>query len=776
MSPHKATTLPGSARPRPKSANFKKAVHHNENVTFTVIVRRRPDGPALPDFEYWQNTPIHKRRFPSVDEYAKMYGSSAEDMETVSTTLQEHGMAIIHLHAGARTVTVQASVGQIASSFGVHLNYYHAPTPIAMLLKFRASPKNFPDPLREIYTGYDGEVSVPHALVGISLHIVGLDSRSIAAPAGFSGDPVNSFLVNVPTIAGLYNFPPNLSAADQTVAYFNGGSGPYLASDATTYTAGLPPGFNVAPELVDVPPTVGASSYGNNPSAVQSITSADQASIATMEITQAIMISTTIAPGCTANIYFSDITEQGWIVFLERLLCPQGEKQPNVVSISYIIFNENTYGAVFSEYFQGLPTVGINVFVCAGDWGANDSVLDGNEHVGYPASDPWVTCVGGTVVGNVMNGAPVTFDEYVWSDKDNYDSNFQFPGGGTTGGGMSTVFSPPPAYQTAAGITQFTDSSTTIRKGGRFIPDIAGMVGYSPFLVNDFSYGFVGTSCSTPLYAGLFAALRSSLGQSFGFLNPTLYELGNLVVKDITHEGNNDSGDTPESPYFLTGLGYDPTTGWGSIDGAKMFTALTKILYQPSMSITMVKYSFGLGEVQAKGANFVWTGAFYVTLDGFSPNQFGSLLPSIVGVDHKSSLGLDSSIEPQVAILELPSQPATMQRILFPFQVSFGPSSQYAVNDQDTSVIFPAAGSPQIDILIAADLALTSVQQQPAFSAFGTITLLAGADPFFSNVTPDQNLNNENAWYLSDDLRVFTVCPGIDATPINNSSKPGAPT
>ena len=630
-----------------------------------------------------------------------MYGSSAEDMETVSTTLQEHGMAIIHQHAGARTVTVQASVGQIASSFGVHLNYYHAPTPIAMLLKSRAGPKNSPDPLREIHIGYDGEVSVPHALVGIILHIVGLDNRSIAAPAGFSGDPVNSFLVNVPTIAGLYNFPPNLSAADQTVGIFNGGSGPYLASDATTYFAGLPPGFNVAPKLVDVPLTVGARSYGNNPSAVQSITSADQASVATLEITQAVMISTTIAQGCTANIYFSDITEQGWTVFLTRKLCPQSEKQPNVVSISYIIFNENTYGAVFSEYFRGLATLGINVFACAGDWGANDSVLEGNEHVGYPASDPWVTCVGGTVVGNVMNGPPVTFGEYVWSDKGNFDSNFQFPEGGTTGGGMSTVFSPPPAYQTAVGIAQFTDSSSTIRKGGRFIPDIAGMVGYSPFFVNDLSYGFVGTSCSMPLYARLFAALRSAFGQSFGFLNPTLYQLGNSVAKDITHEGNNDLGVTPESPYFLTGPGYDPTTGWGSIDGAKMFTALTNILYQPSMSITMVKNSFGLGEVQAKGSNFPWTGTFHVTLDGFSPNQVGTFLPKIVGADQKSSLGLDS------IILELPSQPATMQRILFPFQVSFGPISQHTVNDQNMSGIFPAAGSPQIDVLIAADLALT---------------------------------------------------------------------
>lgn len=127
------------------------AVHHKELVTFTIIVRRRPDGPVLPNLEYWQNTPIHKRRFPSMEEYATMYGSSAEDMETITTTLQKHGMAIINQHAGARTVTVQASAGQIASSFGVHLNYYHAPTPVAMLRRRVASHENSPDPLTETH-------------------------------------------------------------------------------------------------------------------------------------------------------------------------------------------------------------------------------------------------------------------------------------------------------------------------------------------------------------------------------------------------------------------------------------------------------------------------------------------------------------------------------------------------------------------------------------------------------------------------------------------------
>lgn len=73
MSPHKATTLPGSARLRSVSARFMKAVHHKGLVTFTVIIRRRPDGPVLPDLEYWPKTPIHKRRFPSMEEYATMY-------------------------------------------------------------------------------------------------------------------------------------------------------------------------------------------------------------------------------------------------------------------------------------------------------------------------------------------------------------------------------------------------------------------------------------------------------------------------------------------------------------------------------------------------------------------------------------------------------------------------------------------------------------------------------------------------------------------------------
>lgn len=571
------TTLSYSARPRHVSSKYIQEVNADEYITFTILVRRRPDGPILPDLEYWQNTSLLKREFLSTEQYIKMYGSSIEDMNNVATSMEQRGMTILSQHAGSRTVTVKASVAHVHTHFGTRLKVYQCPTPSAMLRRGSQKAQTFLDAECETHIGYDGDISIPVELSGIIGHVVGLDTRSIAAPAGFSGDPINSFLQSVPNMAGIYNFP-KLTASDQTIGIFCAG-GSYLSTDITNYFKNMPAGFTTEPTIVDVPLTVGSTTYANSPSSVQTITNVGSAPGGTLEITQDIMTSATIAQGCTANIYFSDLTEQGWVVFLNRILFPQAEKRPTCVSISWLMFDENTYGSTFSTLFQQLAVVGISVFAAVGDWGAADNVFDGNEHVGYPACDPWVVGVGGTVVGNLQTGPPTTFDEYVWSDEKSASSNFTFPGGGTTGGGMSTVFATP-AYQIAANITQFTDSANVIKKGGRFVPDIAGMVGYTGFLVNNLGYNFIGTSCSTPLYAGLFAALQSTFGRNFGFLNPLLYQYSNSAFKDITF-GNNDPGNTPDSPFFLAATGYDPTTGLGSIDGTKMMNSLTKTFYPP---------------------------------------------------------------------------------------------------------------------------------------------------------------------------------------------------
>jgi hypothetical protein len=50
----------------------------------------------------------------------------------------------------------------------------------------------------------------------------------------------------------------------------------------------------------------------------------------------------------------------------------------------------------------------------------------------------------------------------------------------------------------------------------------------------------------------------------------------------------------------------------------------------------------------------------------------------------------------------------------------------------------------------------------PGASASAEFELLAGANPYFTNIDPLQN----NAFYLSQDLRIFTVSPGIDRAPV----------
>lgn len=689
-------TLSRSARPRHVSAKFVQEVNADQNIIFTIFVRRCPDGPMLPDLEYWQKTSLRERKFLSSEEYAKMYGSSAEDMTNVTTSMEQRGMTVLSQHTGSRTVTVKASVAHVYTHFGTQLKVYKCPTPMAMLRRGSKKMQTFLDAESETHIGYDGDISVPIGLKGIISHVIGLDTRSIAAPAGFSGDPINSFLQSVPAMAGIYNFP-NLTASDQTIGIFCGG-GSYLSTDVTNFFKNMPAAFNTEPKIIDISLTVGSTTYENSPSSVQTITNVGSAPGGTLEITQDIMTSTTIAQGCTANIYFSDLTEQGWVIFLNRVIFPQTEKRPNCVSISWLMFDENTYGSTFSNLFQQLAVVGISVFAAAGDWGAADDVFDGNEHVGYPACDPWVVGVGGTVVGNVNAGPPATFDEYVWSDEKNVSSNFTFPGGGTTGGGMSIVF-PMPSYQVAANITQFTDSANIIKKGGRFVPDIAGMVGYTGFLVNNLGYNFIGTSCSTPLYAGLFTALQSTFGQSFGFLNPSLYQFSNSAFKDITF-GNNDPGNTPDSPFFLAATGYDPTTGLGSVDGTRMMTSLGKTLYPPKLYLTVIKGSFGLEEVENHA---IWDSTILIILDGFSSTDLANTIPSVV-----SALGSDVVITVGVARLGIANQPSAVQRISFPITIEFSPESRHTVDNPTTPGIFPTSGSPAIKKSLTVDYVIAN--------------------------------------------------------------------
>jgi hypothetical protein len=766
------TSLAGSARPRPKTHKFIAPVAPETIIGITLVIRPHPGAPAMPSLADWQATPLARRKFLTSRQFAASYGAQTADLHQVAAFAKSHGLTVLESHAGRRHVVLQGTAETLNAAFGITLNEYEAPVPPAAIRARRAAKSGKSAPAIATYRhhGFDGHVTLPHQLAGLVEAVVGLDNRRLSVPAGGSGDPANSNYLAVSVTAGLYNFP-NTGAADQTIGVHAPGTAAYLHSDITGkyFPNQSNAAYKTAPAaLNDISLNVGGTVYSNNTAAVQGITSIATADNFILELIQDIATSATIAQGATVNVYFTEDSEAGWLVFLNRVLLPNpGESQPTVITSSFPLALDDSSGSIGSlsdsgsivsqmtTLFQSLALLGVQVFIALGDWGSDDTFNDKGLHVSYPSSDPWVTSCGGTVIGNVNNGPPAIFSEYVWSDAHSATSGFgnSTSDFGATGGGVSATF-PAPPYQTAAGITGATDSAGNFH-AGRALPDVAGMVGHTGsggsdwYYANGLTYNYVGTSCVAPLYAGLAAVLRSSLQRAIGPLNTAIYNLPESDFNDITF-GNNDSVDTPDSPYFTAGPGWDACTGLGSLDGTKLLKGITSLLYNPAFYFQVNKGSFGLDEVSVTSS---YPNPLWLVLEGFSPKAWA---------DASQTLNVEVVI-PGITVTvgaaqpELKSQPDTVQRLLFPCAVSFATS---AIKDIANGGIFPNPGNTTpTQVVLASEISFGGLLQ----SAETILELEAGADPYFANF----DATGENPFYLSQDLRVFTVTPGVNKAPID---------
>lgn len=204
--------------------------------------------------------------------------------------------------------------------------------------------------------------------------------------------------------------------------------------------------------------------------------------------------------------------------------------------------------------------------------------------VGWPASDPLVTAVGGTYLCTDTNTG-TTVDSSPPSG-----SCPSFPGerevGWIAGGGGYSILFPRPDYQTTLppGST-FTGSSAGApgpNSNMRGVPDIAYQASArTGVLVYDEGEGgwFVvgGTSCGAPQWAGLIAMADQMKGSDVGFINPALYSIANNPAKyaadfhDVT-VGNNQLD--PSIPGYSASTGWDAVTGLGSPDAAHLLPDL----------------------------------------------------------------------------------------------------------------------------------------------------------------------------------------------------------
>jgi kumamolisin len=268
-------------------------------------------------------------------------------------------------------------------------------------------------------------------------------------------------------------------------------------------------------------------------------------------------------------VYFGTNTDDGFIQVLSAAV-HDAVRKPGIISLSWGQAEETATAQLLQglqEILQEATALGVTVCVAAGDDGSADMqkrVWDDKPHVDFPASSPYaLACGGTTLAASSTAGAPV---ETVWN---------RGASGGSTGGGVSNFF-PKPSYQ--SGVTVPPPASSS---GGRGVPDVAAdadpYTGYT-VVIGGKKQGIGGTSAVAPLYAGLIARMNQSLtaggGNPVGYINPLLYARATAagIFHDVT-EGNNDIYHDLGGEYEA-GPGWDPCTGLGSIDGAKLLAAL----------------------------------------------------------------------------------------------------------------------------------------------------------------------------------------------------------
>jgi hypothetical protein len=104
--------LKGSERRAARTAHVLGDVDATEKFSVTIALRRRTDGPALPDLEYFSKTPPRKRTRLSQEEFTERYGAHPDDIKAVEDFARKNGLRVVNSHAGRRHVVVEGTAAQ----------------------------------------------------------------------------------------------------------------------------------------------------------------------------------------------------------------------------------------------------------------------------------------------------------------------------------------------------------------------------------------------------------------------------------------------------------------------------------------------------------------------------------------------------------------------------------------------------------------------------------------------------------------------------------------
>ena len=600
-----ATSLPDSHPSWARPANKVAAAAPGTRIGFSVYLKIRDRGGAEAAAAAVSDpgSPSY-RRYLSPAQVRARYAATDATVQRVRQWLGAAGFTVGATASNNAYVEAAGTVAQIQRAFAVHVNTYSV----------RGHHRR----------GVDADLQLPPSIASSVLSVSGLTQSvsrplDVPPPDGFRNAPPcgDYYGQKIDTTDPAFNGqhlpyapcgykPGQLRSAygiaktvqrgvtgqGQTVAIVDAFAAPTLYADAAEYAARNDSGHPLAASQFSeqVFPTTTA------------LEPPDQCDAAGWYGEQTLDVEAVHAMAPGAHILFvgaSDCLDSSLDQALNYVVAG---RLADVVSNSYGSLGEDGIPADEIQAFNQIAIEGalegISIDFSSGD--AGDEVADvGQPEPDFPASDPWLTAVGGTSLGVGANGQRVV--ETGWETAKSVLANGTWPPAAFlygSGGGTSRLFAEP-AYQRGVVPDALARQNQTGTNRGRVVPDISmdgdpntGMlVGETqtfPDGVYYDQYRIGGTSLSSPLFAGVTAVANQLDRFDHGFINPLLYQFTSRTgaISDVRHapggvvrvDYNNgvdatDGLTTSVRTFDFPGLaihttpGYDDVTGLGAPNG-----------------------------------------------------------------------------------------------------------------------------------------------------------------------------------------------------------------
>jgi subtilase family serine protease len=574
------------------------------------IVLRPRDGAALDSFVASVTTPTspHYGQYLAPGQFGSRFGATTSSVAAVSAALRAVGLDPGPATANGLVIPVAVTAAQAARAFGITFSrvrlasgriafdYQGTPlldgavapevagivglsdvTELAPLLEGRADPVDALDP---------GTVA-PGAIPGAAAACPAAEAVGPSNPGVDSAHGAADRYLTVDAVMKAYGADP---------LYGDGDLGQGVRIDAFEQEGNFPSDITTYEACFGIHTPVTYTRVGSGPA------SPDAASQDGLETELDIETLASVAPMASIDVYQAGDDNVDALAEYNAMI---GADDAQVISTSWgacedgdVLLGPHSVGFMEAEreLFEQAAAQGQSILAAAGDSGSEDCALKvlnddpidpidpiAVQEVDDPASDPFVTGVGGTELK--VDAAGERSSEVVWNEGPAYSAQPR----GAGGGGASHFWSMPawqyqtlsdrgwlPAQTAPHAVCPLT-LDPRVDAYCREVPDVSADAAPQSGLVIywDGSWTHVGgTSAAAPQWAGLAALADSCAGDwgrgPVGFLNPMLYAMADNPVSyaraftDIT-SGDNDYVYPPLDPEgYAAGPGYDMASGLGA--------------------------------------------------------------------------------------------------------------------------------------------------------------------------------------------------------------------